>query len=318
MKGLELSRSYYEEFGRDMIKDLFPELEGFIACGLVGEGSECFGFDDEISTDHDFEPGFCLFIPDGEDKVDSRTEFRLERAYASLPKEYRGYKRQRLSPVGGNRRGVIRIGDFYKKFTGRPDGLKTLGDWLGIEEHFLASATNGEIFRDDSGVFSAIRRSIAYYPSDVFKKKLAGSLLMMAQAGQYNYTRCIKHGETGAAQLAANLFVTHAMHAVFLLNRRYMPYYKWSFRALRGLEKFPQFAETFEYLLTTDNGAENAETKGFVIEDIAGMIIGELQEQGLTGAVCGDLEKHAYSVNDGIADPGLRNEHILLTVKSAV
>ena len=36
-----------------------------------------------------------------------------------------------------------------------------------------------------------------------------------------------------------------------------------------------------------------------------------LQEQGLTEATCGDLEKHAYSVNDGIKDGQVRNLHIL-------
>ena len=37
-------------------------------------------------------------------------------------------------------------------------------------------------------------------------------------------------------------------------------------------------------------------------------------DQGLTQANCGDLEKHAYSVNDGIADGDLRNAHILAGV----
>ena len=32
---------------------------------------------------------------------------------------------------------------------------------------------------------------------------------MMAQSGQYNYSRCLAHGETAAAQLAAGEYVTH-------------------------------------------------------------------------------------------------------------
>ena len=63
MKGLELSRKYYEEFGKPMLKEQFPEIEHLIAVGLVGSGSDCYGYDDDISHDHDFEPGFCLFLP---------------------------------------------------------------------------------------------------------------------------------------------------------------------------------------------------------------------------------------------------------------
>ena len=39
-----------------------------------------------------------------------------------------------------------------------------------------------------------------------------------------------------------------------------------------------------------------------------------LMDDGLTQANCGDLEKHAYSVNDGIAEAQLRNLHILAAV----
>ena len=84
----------------------------FLAAGLVGAGSECLGFDDEISTDHDFEPGFCLFLP-GEDVVDRRTAFLLERAYAKLPKQFLGFERSLIAPVGGSRHGVIRTADFF-------------------------------------------------------------------------------------------------------------------------------------------------------------------------------------------------------------
>ena len=54
MQGLELAKRYYEEVGRPMLERDFPELLPRLAAGLVGEGSECLGFDDAISQDHDF------------------------------------------------------------------------------------------------------------------------------------------------------------------------------------------------------------------------------------------------------------------------
>ncbi|MDO4853586.1 MAG: hypothetical protein Q4A88_09255, partial [Clostridia bacterium] len=92
------------------------------------------------------------------------------------------------------------------------------------------------------------------------------------------------------------------------------PYYKWSFRAMRQLPRLSLLAETMEFLLTTDNTEELAESKYDMIEDTASDIIEELQHQDLTKAICGDLEKHAYSVNDGIADGDLRNLHILAAI----
>ena len=313
MKGLELSKAFYEQYGRPMLHEQFADYEALIAVALCGSGSECFGFDDDVSTDHDFEPGFCLFLP-GEDVIDRRTACLLERAYAKLPKEFEGFRRSLMSPVGGNRHGVMRMDDFFLQKVGAADGLLSAEQWLTIPEFYLAEATNGAVFRDDCGAFSAIREKLSAMPEDIRRKKLAGELLTMAQSGQYNYNRCLSHGETGAAQLAAVEFVKAAIHTVFLLNKTYMPYYKWQFRALRALPVLSGLADPLEFLLTTENGDDLRETKYGIIEDIAGMVIEALQTQALTKAICGDLEKHAYSVNDTIADATIRNLHILAGV----
>ena len=47
-------------------------------------------------------------------------------------------------------------------------------------------------------------------PVDIKLKRLVGNLLLMAQSGQYNFVRCIKHGEPEAAQLACVEFVNAA------------------------------------------------------------------------------------------------------------
>lgn len=310
MKGLELSRKYYEEFGKPMLKEQFPEIEHLIAVGLVGSGSDCYGYDDDISHDHDFEPGFCLFVPD-ESIIDEKTFFNLERAYSKLPKEFCGYKRSLVKPVGGSRNGIFRIRDFYNKKIGSPDGELTYEQWFSLPDYTLAEATNGEIFEDNFGEFTEIRNKLLNMPEDVFLKKLAGNLLIMAQSGQYNYPRILNRGETASAQLSLFEFSNAAMKVYFLLNKKYMPYYKWQFRALRDLPDGEFIADSLEFLISTDNSTENANIKNEIINSVAEEIISLLKRKEITKATCNDLEKHAYSVNDFIKDGDLRNIHIL-------
>ena len=313
MNGLELSRSYYAEFGRTMLEEQFPDLLPFLAAGLFGSGSECFGYDDAVSRDHDFEPGFCLFLPD-ESVIDRRSAFLLERAYAKLPREYRGFRREILSPVGGARRGVMRIDEFYLSKVGSPDGILTMEQWLSIPEYALAEATNGQLFFDEYGLVTEIRRRLASYPEDVRLKRLAGNLLLMAQSGQYNYRRCIGHGEPAAAQLAVIEFVDSAMAAVFLLNRSYQPFYKWRFRAFRELPFLHDLAEAFSFLLCSGNGDTERAEKEKLIELISADVAGQLAEREHIGISGADLESLAYAVNDRIGDPNLRSLHILTAV----
>ena len=308
MKGLEISRQYYTSYGAPMIAEQFPHLESLIAVGLVGSGSECYGFDDEISRDHDFEPGFCLFIPDDE-RIDNKMVFALERAYSKLPNEFMGLTRLKQQPVGGSRHGVIRISDFYLEKIGLSDGNLSLYDWFRIPEYALAEATNGEVFRDDLKVFTNIRNRILQQPEDVRKKKLAGHILMMAQSGQYNYSRCLAHGETGAAQMALLEFVNHAMHSIFLLNQKYMPFYKWSFRALRNLPVLGKCEKDLEFLISQPNADHFPHQKKEIIENLATNVIDVLRVG--TG---NDLETCAYLINESISDGRLRNEHILLAI----
>ncbi len=313
MKGLELSEKFYNEFGAPMIHSQFPEIEPMIAVGLCGSGSECFGFDDEISADHDFEPGFCLFIPDG-DIIDRRTAFLLEKAYNSLPKEFMGYKRSIMNPVGGKRTGVISIGDFFEAKTGSRSGILSTREWLSVPEYSLAEAVNGKIFRDGLGMVTEIRNHLSKMPENVRLKKLAGNLLIMGQSGQYNYSRCLAHGESAAAQLALFEFVKSAMNCVFLLNKAYMPYYKWSFRALRELPLLSSLSQPMEYLISSGNGEADIKEKAETVEKICSDIIAEIKNQDLSDYSGDSAEGHAYAVNNTITDSEIRNLHILVAV----
>lgn len=307
MKGIELSRAYFEEYGRPMLQNGFGEYIDRIAVGLVGRGSECFGFDDEISEDHDFEPRFCIWLTDEDEQSFG---FKLFRAYSKLPKDYMGVCCRERSAVRSKEKGVYTISEFYSAYTGRSGAPECWQDWLYTPSHYFAEATNGDVFCDPLGEFTRIREIIKNgMPEDVRLKKIASCALRMAQSGQYNYKRCIAHGELGAARLALDEFARNACEMTFLLERRHAPYYKWIFRAMRELPRLNFLAEKLEKLVTLPT--DETLRIELMIEEISSAFIDEFKEQGITRATCGFLESHAYSVNDMIKSSEIRNLHVL-------
>jgi hypothetical protein len=308
MKGLELCRKYYEKYGAGMIEEEFPELVHRAAAGLAGEGSECLGYDDEVSRDHDFEPSFCVWLTDSDfDKY----SFSLSRAYSSLPREFMGISRTIDTPTGGKRRGVMRISDFYKRFLGSAAAPETPAHWLALPEYALRAATSGEVFRDDLGEFSAVRNALKKgYPEDVRLKKLASALIVASQSGEYNFERCLAHGESGAAQLAIFTFVKYIAAAIYLLNNAYMPFYKWIYRGMSELTVLSDLTDVLAFLTETGNSEKEANAKKGIISDLVRAVTGELSNQGLTKKRYQSFEESAYEVNSKIKSPELRNKSI--------
>ena len=305
MRGLEEARRFYLERGREMIHTQFPEYESRIAVGLAGRGSQCFGFDDELSRDHDFEQGFCLWLTDEDDLA---VGIALSRAYRSLGAD----GPQSRSVLGETGVGVSRISDFYRRYTGSSGAPESWQQWMSLPSWALAEATNGEIFRDELGAFSEVREILLHgMPEDVRKKKLAARVIGMAQAGQYNYSRCLRHGEPGAAILALCEFVRDAAEAIFLINRCHMPYYKWCFRALRQLGELSDMADPLEFLLTGENGGENDRLKIQLVEDVSASVLRALAAQGLCRGETDYLEGPAFEIQAGIRNPEIRAMHIM-------
>ena len=309
MKGIEVSLKYYLSFGKKMLEDGFSDIIDNITVGLVGEGSECFGFDDEISYDHDFEPGFCIFV---DHKTYDKYGFALERAYSKLPKEFLGLKRQPLAPADGARHGVMVTEKFYERFLGINDLPVDNKVFLYTPTFSLACAANGKIFKAGDGKFMQIRKILCSgYPDDVRKKKLAAHAALMAQSGQYNYKRLIARGETGAAQLSIFEFVKSAISSVYLLNNSYEPFYKWAYRGMRALPVLGELETALSNLTELGNSKKQAEEKQEIIGDIARLICSEYARQNLSDAKNNDFSDNAFSITDKIKDNNLRNLHIM-------
>lgn len=307
MQGMALAKAYYEDYGKPMLENRFADWQAHMAAGLVGEGSECFGYDDAFSTDHDFGPGFCIWLSE---PVYAQIGAELAQAYDALPKQYRGYQRLETA-LAGQRVGVWSLERFYAKYTGLAHPPRDNMEWLRIPESHLATCTNGQVFWDGPGDFSAWRQTLLnFYPDDVVKKKLAARCAQMAQTGQYNYGRALKRGDHYAAYLAAGLFVQHTLAAFFLLNRCYMPFYKWAFRAT---ERFHVLKESVEKLktFTSQTDGEQAAQKRTLIEDICADVVDALNRQGFTRSSEVFLQVQAEELMRGINDSRLRALHIL-------
>ena len=281
ISGLELSKCYYETYGKAMLKEQFPEYADRVAAGLVGHGSECLGFDDMWSKDHDFGPGFCLWLTEEDyEKVGQK----MQEAYEALPKAFMGYPARNTSKRGGGRVGVLSIPEFYEEFTGN-------GAWSEMEDEKLAMAVNGEVFDDPLGEFSAIQEQLQNgMPFAVWKRRLANAVALTAQAGQYNYGRCKKRNDIVAANLALDEFVREGMRTAYLLNRRYMPYYKWAWRGLENLERLSELKPLFEQVLSSEGERES------VVEEICARLLEELKRQNLTYGEETFLELHVERI----------------------
>lgn len=309
MNGMELSKAYFEEYGRDLIENQFAQYKPYIAAGLVGEGSECLGFDDEFSCDHDFGPGFCIWLPE---QIYTQIGTRMQEAYDRLPKTYKGYTRLQ-TPQGGGRVGVLSIEQFYQKYTGIPHAPKDNMEWLRIPERFLATATNGQIFCDYLGTFSQIRSILNdFYPEDVLKKKLAARAAIMAQSGQYNYPRSMKRQDSWGAWLACGEFVKAALSAVYLLNERYIPFYKWAFRGAESLTVLKEAVRDLKELVLISDHMENRSRKEWLIENICIEVGREFNRRGFTLTTDPFLQTHGEELMRGIQDSRLRNLHIMV------
>lgn len=306
MKGLELSRKYWEEVGRPAFEKDCPEILDWASIGLVGEGSECYGFDDDISRDHDWGPGFCVWLSDSDYRDFGE---KASAVYASLPEEYMGFKRLSYSEMSGGRVGVMSAGSFYARYTGFDHVPQTIFEWRCAPEKGFAVVTNGELFQDKCSVFSEIRSGIkGFYPEDLRLKKLAMRLALAAQSGQYNYARCAHRGEMVAAFLACAEFVEHVQAIVFLFNRQYRPYYKWTHRAMRSL---PVLGKNIAPLIEQLAGDIPFDKKVDIIESVSAAIIKELRSEGLSESSSDFLLQHAEEVQSRIEDPQIRAMHLM-------
>ena len=134
---------------------------------------------------------------------------------------------------------------------------------------------------------------------------------MMSQTGQYNYERCMKRKEYAAAYLSCSEFIRTTVSIVYLLNGKYMPFYKWMFRGMERLELLRDVKPMLEQLAVIQDLPENTAQKVSLIEDICVLIRAELERQGIVKGQDSFLNSHCSDVISLIDDPKIKNLPIM-------
>ncbi|SKC49160.1 Tetratricopeptide repeat-containing protein [[Eubacterium] yurii] len=285
-RGLDRAEKLAEKI-KKLIYTEMPYIRDRICIALAGRGSECLGFDDEISSDHDNQTR-CLLLLDDSD---------FELYFSQISDLIHKHISEEVT--------IQKITDFYSFYTSFPYGPVTIEDYRNIPEEYLCSATNGKVFIDNLGKFTTIRnRILNYYPQDFIYKKLAYHLNNISQSGQYNYPRLLKRKDIVAMNFALNEFVKHYIRVVHILNKKYTPFYKWSFRNLENLDILGDYTMQSLNLLFDYDDIEREE----IINDMCIRLVQELNSRNITKSKIDFLTYQAYEITQKISDINLRNE----------
>lgn len=233
--GLLIARKFYEECFAPKLKEELPDYVDKVAVGLVGKGSDCFGFDDEQSRDHDWGPDLCIFVT-GEtyEKIGKD----LEKIYDELPKEFMGYKHG-AKVSESKRRGVFVIEEFYKSLLGV--WPVTPADFENIEDGQFAQCVNGVVFTDPEGKFMEIRNALKRgYPFPILIKKISEAVMNFSRCAQYDYERTARRGDMIAAEMMLSDGLKSAMKLAHYLDGKYPPKDKWLYRSCMRLSIAPK------------------------------------------------------------------------------
>jgi hypothetical protein len=204
------------------------------AAALLGDGSEVLGYDDEVSTDHDFGPRLQLFLSPAADPAP------VHAALAGLPERFEGYPVvfQDTDRYGGrphHQVEVTTVEAFVSGILGTDpvDGM-SLADWLLAPTQRLATLTAGVVMHDPDHALTRRRARLSWYPDDVWRYVLAAGWLRVGQEEPF-VGRAGGYGdEFGSAIVAARL-VRDLVRLTFLVERRWAPYSKWLGRAFADL-----------------------------------------------------------------------------------
>jgi hypothetical protein len=240
---LQLNADFYREIVAPLVGS-HPH-----AAALLGWGSDVLGYDTERSTDHGWGPRLQIFVDaDDVEPVGRMIEARLPEDFRGWPVRY-GWDNAEVT----SRVDVLTVGDWLRGQLGfDPRAGMTPVDWLTVSQQQLLGVVRGAVYADPAGELAAVRRSLTWFPHDVWLWILASQWGRIGQEVAF-VGRTAEVGDELGSRLLASRLVRELMCLAFLLDREYWPYTKWFGTAFSRLRAASDVGPALERAVAADD-----------------------------------------------------------------
>jgi len=260
VKGVELSKLFYQNIVRPWLDDAFPRL--VYDAGIFGYGSELLGFDDDMSRDHNWGPRVQLVLTGADFAVHSTAivdGFDAVKPAVFLGEPI-GYRSRPHLPIvaddalGRAAHGVevfTVAGILRTRLALDPAMPIDAVTWLSLAEQRLLELTAGEVFHHGLGDLARLRETFGQCPRDVTLYKLAAQWRRIADEQAFVGRAGYVGDDLGSRIIAARL-AHDVMRIGFLLEGIYPPYAKWFGSAFARLASAKTLAPLLAAALAED------------------------------------------------------------------
>lgn len=280
LTGLEMSKTYFEEWGYPLLQKNFPAISERVAAG-IWRGSQIFEADDALSTDHGWGATFTLVLTEMD--YQSTAESLKQALIKNAPETWKGIPTHSDAEII-----VTSIDRFFKYLVGFSTPPQDSSKWLdgfqfrfGTRETELYLIRHGHVFHDPLEEFTARKALFMHYPPDIRLRRINQELLSVWHFGQYNFIeRLSRRNDPVANTIALGHFAEAVMRLCMLLDNDYSPYWKWLAFEFR---KHP-VAQTLDPLLKSLSLVTELAQQVKMVDEICGFLHHHLEQHGLAAS----------------------------------
>lgn len=180
---------------------------------LVGEGSDVLGYDQPISSDHDWGARFTLFVANEKEIGPVR-----KIVAANTPDSFLGFP-ARIDENASNIQ-ITTVSKWLQDHLNIDDVHSlTISEWLSFPQQHLLQFTEGVSFSNTLGHYERAKNILSWYPNDVWRWMMASQWYLIWCTERLIF-RAEEAGDFLGAQLVVHKLIRMIIEMCFLQNKQ--------------------------------------------------------------------------------------------------